>query len=125
MHEILMIVKVPHFTLVSLLFVTAASGLFSLHWRRIVLDEAHTIKNSSTEAAKACYMVRRKKHRREKKEEEKREKKKSEKRSEEKRKENKGSQRRKEKRRKVGRKERRGGNRERETRERKIGNINW
>ena len=36
---------------------SAPSGLFSLHWKRVALDEAHTIKNADTEAAKACYMV--------------------------------------------------------------------
>ena len=35
------------------------NGIFSVYWKRVVLDEAHIIKNSSTEAAKACYLVSR------------------------------------------------------------------
>lgn len=33
------------------------SGVLDVYWKRIVLDEAHTIKNSHTEAAKACCML--------------------------------------------------------------------
>jgi SNF2 family DNA or RNA helicase len=32
-------------------------GLLSVHWHRVILDEAHVIKNSHTEAAKACCML--------------------------------------------------------------------
>ena len=32
-------------------------GLFSIKWKRVVLDEAHTIKNPATEAAKACCLI--------------------------------------------------------------------
>lgn len=31
--------------------------IFQLHWRRIILDEAHTIKGRVTRWAKACYMI--------------------------------------------------------------------
>ncbi len=33
------------------------NGLFSIKWKRVVLDEAHTIKNPATEAAKACCLI--------------------------------------------------------------------
>ncbi|KII90902.1 hypothetical protein PLICRDRAFT_106737 [Plicaturopsis crispa FD-325 SS-3] len=33
---------------------TAKSALFDVHWRRIVLDEAHSIKNKETQSAKGC-----------------------------------------------------------------------
>lgn len=33
------------------------SGLLAIDWRRIILDEAHVIKNSNTDAAKACNML--------------------------------------------------------------------
>ena len=36
----------------------AARGLFSLEWRRVILDEAHMIKNGSTRAARACCALR-------------------------------------------------------------------
>ena len=34
-----------------------ASGVLSVVWRRVVLDEAHTIKNPLTEVAHACCMI--------------------------------------------------------------------
>lgn len=36
----------------------APAGFLSMRWRRIVLDEAHTIKNPNTEVAKACCALR-------------------------------------------------------------------
>jgi SNF2 family DNA or RNA helicase len=33
------------------------SSLLNFHWHRVILDEAHTIKNPATEAAKACVAV--------------------------------------------------------------------
>jgi DNA repair protein RAD5 len=35
----------------------AANGLYGLKWHRVVLDEAHTIKNATTEVARACCLV--------------------------------------------------------------------
>ncbi|WBW74617.1 ATP-dependent chromatin remodeller/ubiquitin-protein ligase E3 Rad8 [Schizosaccharomyces osmophilus] len=34
-----------------------ASGLFSVHWHRVILDEGHSIKNPSSKTAKACYAI--------------------------------------------------------------------
>lgn len=34
------------------------AGCFGLHWWRIVLDEAHSIKNRNAKATKACYALR-------------------------------------------------------------------
>ena len=34
-----------------------ASGLFAVQWRRVVLDEAHTIKNRATVAHRACCLL--------------------------------------------------------------------
>ena len=36
----------------------AAGGLFGLTWRRVVLDEAHTIKNATTGVARAVFALR-------------------------------------------------------------------
>lgn len=33
------------------------SPIFGMRWKRVVLDEAHVIKNTNTEVAKACYML--------------------------------------------------------------------
>ncbi|KAH7157679.1 SNF2 family N-terminal domain-containing protein [Dactylonectria estremocensis] len=34
------------------------AGCFGLHWWRVVLDEAHTVKNRNAKATKACYALR-------------------------------------------------------------------
>lgn len=38
--------------------ITKAGGLFNIEFDRIILDEAHTIKNRSTQTAKACFDLR-------------------------------------------------------------------
>ncbi|KAI0019146.1 SNF2 family N-terminal domain-containing protein [Xylariomycetidae sp. FL0641] len=37
---------------------TAKTPCFGLHWYRVILDEAHTIKNRNAKATKACYELR-------------------------------------------------------------------
>ena len=41
----------------SVVTATVVKTLLSFHWHRIILDEAHTIKNAATEANKACCAV--------------------------------------------------------------------